>query len=207
MDLFPKQKTASNTGTACNASSLTFIDSLTSTSSSSLENYRKSNVTQCSCCFLILLPCISSATQLSLSPPSHHRTAEAPEEPKFGWTYRSGRCWWCAAWRSPTAASGSSPAAAPPEAWMHPKGNQRERFGSQSTENLTQGTKKGFRRAKKKIFKKPCQVLDWSLKAAREFAGHRAAGITPGSAVSHGRDSWVNFHCKSFINSALFWAV
>lgn len=36
MDLLPKQKTASNTGTACNASSLTFIDSLSFTSLSSL---------------------------------------------------------------------------------------------------------------------------------------------------------------------------
>lgn len=148
MDLFPKQKTASNTGTACNASSLTFIR---------LPNFyfiiqpiklQKSNVTQCSCCFSILLPCISSDTQLSLSPPSHHRPAEAPEEPKFGWTYRSGRCWWCAAWRSPTAASGSSPAAAPPEAWMHPKGNQKGEVWFSKHWDSHSGTKKGFQREK-----------------------------------------------------------
>lgn len=59
-------------------------------------------------------------------------------------------------------------------------------------------------RGKKLKKKKPKQVLDWSLMAVREFAGHRSAGITPGSGGSHGRDSLFNFHCKSFINSALF---
>ena len=36
-------------------------------------------------------------------------------------TYRSGRCWRCAVRRSRTAASGSSPAAAPPGAWTRPR--------------------------------------------------------------------------------------